>query len=103
MAVKRKNTENNTEKEEILLFDAEVIRAKDLGDKGIVLDLKLNGVTIYGCWYREYEDRKNPGDKKSFIAFPSRKGTDGNYYNYAYIKIDDHMLQEIEKQIEAKL
>lgn len=103
MAVKRKNTENNAEKEEVLLFDAQVLRAKDFGDKGIALDLKLNGVTVYGCWYREYEDRKNPGDKKAFISFPSRKGNDGKYYNYAYIKIDDHMLQEIEKQIEVAL
>ena len=102
MALKKKSNTEKGNNENLELFDAQVLRAKEY-DSGICVDLILNGVKIYGCWYRTYEDRQHPGDEKAFIAFPSRKGNDGKYYSYAYIKISDEWLEKIEKQIEEKL
>lgn len=97
---KAKTAEAKTE------YKIEVIRAKDFTKDGeptaISCDLVVNGVTIYNCWYRTYEDRKNAGDEIGFIGFPSRKGNDGKYYNYAYFDYRPYM-DEIEKMIMEKL
>lgn len=62
----------------------------------VVADIIVNDVTIYGC--RVVESQK--GD---FLAFPSHKGKDGNYYNYAYVRLSDEeqkkVLADIEKMI----
>lgn len=101
MAIKRekKNTKADAQGVE---YKVSIKRAREF-DNGIALDLIVNGVNIYGCWYRTYEDREKPGEEKSFIAFPSRKGSDGKYYQHAWFPIDDELLAEIEKKIEAAL
>lgn len=83
-------------------YNVEVTRAKSF-DNGISIDMVCNGVKIYGAWYRTYEDRKNPGDEKAFIGFPSRQGNDGKYYQHCWFPISEDLLQDIEKQIEVKL
>lgn len=87
-------------------YEIKVIRAKDFTKNGeptsISFDLVVNGVKIYNCWYRTYEDRKNPGEETGFIGFPSRKGSDGKYYNYAYFDYQPY-IEEIERQIVALL
>ena len=85
------NTKKNNDKK-----DAKIIvvkRAKQF-DWGISFDMIVNDVTIYGC--------KLLADKSDevFIAFPSRKGTDDKYYNYAYVKLSDEEKQDIVAQIE---
>lgn len=87
-------------------YDVTVTRAKDLSKDGktaIACDLEVNGVKIYGCFYRVYEDRKNPGEEKGFIAFPSRKGSDDKWYQHAWFPISDELLADIEKQINEQL
>lgn len=99
MAIKKNTKKADAPKVE---YNVSVKRAKEF-DNGIALDLIVNGVNIYGCWYRTYEDRDKPGEERSFIAFPSRKGNDGKYYQYAWFPIDDVLLTDIEKKIETAL
>lgn len=93
MAVNRKKTQQETMK-----YDVKVIRATECKSGDIALDLKVNGVTIYGCFY---VTREIKNVKVSFITFPSRKGSDGKYYKYVYFPISEEQLLEIEKEIEA--
>ena len=75
-----------------------VERVHQFDDGSITFNLQVDGfVTIYGC--RIY-DRK---DGKPFISFPARKGSDGKYWNHAFIKLNDDQSEEIAKQVEEKL
>lgn len=84
----------------------EVTRAKDMTKEGqdgctIGFDIVINDVKIYGCFYREGKDKK--GNDYSMISFPSHKGSDGKYYNYAYVKLTDEQVDAISKDIEKVL
>ena len=87
--------------EQEITYQIEVKRIKDFskdGQTSIALDMVVNGVTIYGAYYRAGESK---GKDYRMIAFPSKKGSDGKYYNHVYFKTTDEMLDEIEKQIDA--
>ena len=105
MAVSRnKKTEEKAEQAQALVI--EVLRAHDLTKDdqegcNIAVDLKINGVTIYGCFYREGKD-KNDKDYQ-MVSFPSHQGKDGKYYNYAYVKLTDEDVEKISKDIEKLL
>lgn len=96
MAIKK-----NSKAEENFEYKVKVLKAKDFtkGDTTIAINLLVNGVTIYGCWYRSGTDKN--GKEYSMVTFPSHKGNDDNYYNHVYFKINDDILSDIEKQIEA--
>lgn len=83
MKVNTKNETKNT---------IEVVRAKQF-DNGIVFDMLVNGVTIYGC-------RLVEGKKGTFVSFPSKKGKDGKYYSHAYVKLTQEDTNFIVKLIE---
>lgn len=106
MAVRSKKTEKPAEQAQALTI--EVLRAKDFtkddakeNECSIVFDMKVNGVTIYGCWYRTGSDKK--GEDYEMVSFPSQKGKDGKYYNHAYVQLQqsdiDFISSEIEKMI----
>lgn len=99
MAISKK--ENKENKEEGRKYEIKVTRAKDF-QNCIMFDMEVNGVTIYGCSYRELQ-RKDGSGSFVKINFPQRKGSDEKYYNYAYFKITDDMIGEIENGIEAVL
>ena len=80
---------------EVAAYDIEVVRAADYDDM-VFFDVKINGVMIYGCRYMEGKD----GD---FIAFPSKKGKDGKYYNHAWIKLEADHVALIDEQIDKLL
>ena len=104
MAIKK--TAKANVKDESYVYDVNILRVKDFsrdGKTAIALDLEVNGVKIYGCWYRVYEDRKKPGEEKGFISFPSRQGSDGKYYQHAWFPISEDLLEKLEKEIEKKL
>ena len=87
MAISKKKTEEKAVQEAQALA-IEVLKAKDFTKEGedgcsISVDLKINGVTIYGCWYRE--------------------GKDGKYYNYVYVKLQQSDIEFICKEIEKLL
>ena len=101
MAIK-KNSKKEQETKEVRELEITVKRAKDFSDDektSIAVDLEVNGVTIYNCWYRE--GKKKDGSDYALIAFPSRKDekTD-KYYNHAYVKLSDDDIENIAKQIE---
>lgn len=54
-------------------------------------------VRIYGL--RIYDGK----DGNPFISFPARKGTDGKFWNYVYMKLSVEQIEEIAKQIEEKM
>lgn len=86
----KKNNEINKQEGKIIA----VKRAKEF-DWGISFDVIVNDVTIYGCKLIQKKD-----SDEMFVAFPARKGTDGKYYNYAYVKLSDEDTQNIVAQIE---
>ena len=108
MAVNRKKSAEteNKQAEQAQALTIEVLRAHDLTKDdqegcNIAVDLKINGVTIYGCFYREGKDKN--GKDYSMISFPSHKGNDGKYYNYAYVKLTDEDVEKISGDIEKFL
>ena len=89
----------------IKLESYEVTRAKEFskdGESWHNADVKINGVTIYGCRAVTYKDHKD-GKEKDFLAFPERKGSDGNYYKYAFAPLSPADQQKICDAIWAKL
>lgn len=69
-----------------------VWRAKEFKDGGIVFDLNVDDITIYGC-------RVIQGKKGDFVAFPQRKGGDGKYYSHVYIALTEDETQEILEKV----
>lgn len=72
---------------------AQVTRAKQFDDGGVVFDMVVNGVSIYGC-------RVVEGKNGDFVSFPSYKAKDGKYYSHAYIKLSDADTKNIVSQVE---
>lgn len=99
MAIK-KNAKVEAAEEAKKSYQIEVKRAKELENGTIMFDMEANGVMIYGCSYKILT-RKDNGEEFAKIGFPSRKGSDGKYYNQAYLRVDADTLAVIEKGIEA--
>lgn len=97
MAIAKKS--NNNEQ----TYTVNVTRAKDFtkdGGKTVIgFDMTVNGIQIYGCWYRVATNKQ--GEDFASVSFPSHKGADDKYYNYAWFNISETVLTAIEKQIEA--
>ncbi len=83
-------------KSESAVQSVEVVRAKSFDNGGVVFDVIINGVSIYNC-------RVVEGKNGDFISFPARKGSDGNYYSHAYIKLTDEDTQKIVGLVEKAL
>ena len=108
MAVRSKKTEKPAEQAQAQALIIEVLRAKDFtkddakeNECSIVFDMKVNGVTIYGCWYRTGSDKK--GEDYEMVSFPSQKGKDGKYYNHAYVQLQQSDIDFISAEIEKLL
>lgn len=86
-----KNQENQT-------YDVKVTRAKEIKEGTVVFDMVVNGVTIYGCWYREGKDR----NRKDYelVSFPSQQAENGKYYNHCWFKIEDDVKKNIIEQLQ---
>ena len=102
MAIKKNNKEE-AETKEVKQLEITVKRAKVFSDDektSIAIDLEVNGVTIYNCWYRE--GKKKDGTDYSMVAFPSREDpkNKGKYYNHAYVKLSEEDVENIAGQIE---
>lgn len=69
-----------------------VRRVKEFKDGGIVFDLYVDDITIYGC-------RVIQGKNGDFVAFPQRKGNDGKYYSHVYLALTDEETQEILEKV----
>ena len=87
----KKNNEINDKKDVKTIV---VKRAREF-DWGISFDMIVNDVTIYGCKLLVKKD-----SDEMFVAFPSRKGTDDKYYDYAFTKLSEEETNDIVAQIE---
>ena len=69
-----------------------VTRAREFENGGLVFDMVVNGVTIYGCQWVEGE---KDGRDYAFVSFPSRQSKkDKKWYNIAYVKwLKEFMLE----------
>lgn len=83
---------NRTKAPERVQHSYSVRRAKEFKDGGIVFDLNVDDITIYGC-------RIIQGKKGDFIAFPQRQGKDGKYYSHVYIALTEEETQEILEKV----
>lgn len=78
-----------------------VTRAREFENGGLVFDMVVNGVTIYGCQWVEGE---KDGNEYAFVSFPSRQSKkDKKWYNIAYVKLSDADTKNIESQIDSLL
>lgn len=103
MAIKR---EAKKEAQEAQMLAIKVLRAKDFTKEdqegcAISFDMEVNGVNIYGCWYREGKNKK--GEDYSMVSFPSQKGKDDKYYNHAWVKLSEEDVKCIGQAIERML
>jgi hypothetical protein len=78
-------------------YTVKVTRAKEVKEGTVVFDMIVNGISIYGCWYREGE---KDGKEYKLVSFPSQKGNDGKYYNHAWFKIEDDVKNDIIEQLQ---
>lgn len=83
-------------KVESLIQKVDIIRAHAFDNGGVVFDMVVNGVFIYGC-------RVVEGKNGDFVSFPARKGSDGNYYSHAYIKLTEEDTKNIVSLVENAL
>lgn len=87
----------STKKTETQNYDVKVTRAKEIKEGQVVFDMIVNGVTIYGCWYRE---GTKDGKEYQLVSFPSQKADNGKYYNHCWFKIEDSLREEIVAQLQ---
>lgn len=95
MRSKNKNPEATASTAQI-----EVTRAKECKNGNVLIDLKINDVSIYGCFYVE---GIKDGREYSFVSFPSRKADNGKFYSHAYYKLSDQDIENIANQIDTLL
>ena len=95
--MKRSNKKVESKEVETLeVIDWDVLSVRKTKKGFVFFNLKLNGITIYGCKVIE-------SDKGDFISFPSYKGTDGNYYSHVYARLDDMTTNKIIAEVESEL
>lgn len=86
-------------KETNVTYEVEVTRAKEIKEGTVAFDMKVNGVTIYGCFYREYTSKE--GKEGTMITLPSQKSAkDDKYYNICFFPISKELKEEIVAQLE---
>lgn len=95
MAIKTKKTEGN-----YIEYKVTVEKAIQCKNDSILVDLDVNGVKIYSCFYKVI--KTSAGKEMGVIDFPQHKSGD-NWYKYAYFFIKPELMDDIESQIEAKL
>lgn len=99
MAVnKKKEAAKKEEVKEVVNHDIKVLRAHEFKSGDIGFDAEVNGIKLYGLTYIDtVEGRKN---EEPFISFPSRKGSDGKYYNNFWFPVSAMDMENIEAQLE---
>ena len=90
------NANKKSNQEYLRISSFSVIRARVLDSGSVVVDLKINGIIIYGCFVVEMKN----GD---FISLPQRKGNDGKYYSIVWAKLSKQDTEDIIAEIEKKL
>jgi len=71
-------------------------RVKEFDNGGIVFDLTIDDITVYGC-------RVASGTHGDFVSWPSRKGKDDKYYSIVYLRLTEDETNEILDKVSAAL
>lgn len=79
------------------IFEVEVTRAKEIKEGKIAFDMKVNGISVYNCWYVKGE--KN-GKEYEIINLPQYKGSNDKYYSYVWFPISRELKEDIISQLE---
>lgn len=101
----KKNTTKEVKKDaQKMVSEIKVLKVRPVNDSTYAIDIEVNGIKIYGCFYREgVRDSK----EWSLISLPSTKGQDkdGNtkYYDIVWFPISKEMVKDVAKQIESLL
>ena len=97
------NTNTNTERqrlEPITVTGFALNRVRDNGNGVPYFDLTLNGVTVYGVAVRSTQAGE------AFIAWPTKKGSDGKFYKLAYAPLSqkdhDKIIQAVYDKLDGK-
>lgn len=104
MTTKKKTSSKKGSKRQIPEYDdheVKVLRAHEYFNKKrkqevLFFDVEINGVRINGCTLVD-------GKNGEFTSFPSYKGSDGEYYNYAWVGLSDKDQKKISKQVHEML
>lgn len=86
-----KNVKAKNVKAAPITWEIRDAREWDDGSVSFAIDFRLEGgrtITVYNC-------RVIEGEKANFISFPARKGKDGKYYSYAYVRLTQEEQDDI--------
>lgn len=99
--MKGSNTKTNETK---VTYDVKVLRAKEiLNDKldsNVAIDIEVNGVKIYGVFFKEGTSKN--GKEYSLLSFPSHSNG-SKYFDYAWFPASKEVVADIREQIVALL
>ena len=89
-------------KEKRVEYVVKVLRAKDFTEKSkldtnVAFDMEVNGIKIYGCWFKEGTTKE--GKDYPVVSLPSQNRKDGKYYSVAWFPISKELTKEIREQI----
>ena len=79
-------------------YTCEVIRAKEIKEGTVAFDMEVNGVKIYGCWYKEGTNKD--GKEYQIVNLPQEKGKDGEYYSIAWFPMSKEVREGIIDQLQ---
>lgn len=97
---KKAETTENKPKYEAKVLTARVIKETEK-EQVISFNLLVNGITIYDMIYRSGVSKKN--NEYELISFPSRKGSNGIYYNHVWFSISKELETAIMDMIAEKI
>lgn len=92
----QKQGKQRAQAEPLQVTECRVTRAHRFSNGGEVFDIRLNGLTVYGC-------RLVDGKNGTFVSFPSRQGTDGKWYSHVFAVLDDKTVEDICAQVAGLL
>lgn len=85
---------NETKRE----YDCVVTRAKEIKEGTVSFDMEVNGVKVYGCWYKE--GTSSNGKDYQIVNLPQEKGNDGKYYSIAWFPMSKEVRENIIGQLQ---
>lgn len=106
MGYTKKQTTAKTEaevKDQVKIEELEVLRAGVINDTTVGFDLKVRGITIKGFYVRIC--KAGTPDEFKIVSKPSKKGSDGKYYDQVFIpgftkEVQSAIIDKVESLIE---
>ena len=95
------NTNTTTQRLDPITVNSFAIgRVRDNGQGIPYADVTINGVTVYGCAVRATQSGE------AFIAWPTKKGSDGKFYKLSYAPLSqedqDKIIQAVYDKLDGK-